>query len=62
MKGLINISENIYENMLNNNRELKYTLTIPEEYIDKELYISFTLNGEEIYKQLIKKDSEVIFV
>lgn len=62
MSNLIKIDENIYENMLNNNRELKYTLTIPEEYIDEELCFSLTLNGEEIYKQLIKKDNDVRFV
>lgn len=59
MSNLIKIDENIFENRMFRNGELTYTLTIPEEYIDKGLNVSFTLNGEEIYKQLIKKKEEV---
>ena len=60
--NLIRIDEDFFTNMMFNDGTLSYSLTIPKEYVEKGLNISFTLNGEEIYKQLIKRDEEVRFV
>lgn len=59
MENSIKINENYFENIMLNDEALLYTLTIPKGYVDKGLNINITLNGKEIYNQLIKIKEEV---